>query len=269
MGPQDRGDDDAVERERVTRALVAAADGVDPQQVPVVLCQTGVDLLPVTGASVSLSAGQAVRVVWCATDTTALRLAEVQYTLGDGPCQAAVDHTAPVLAADLTSGPDARRWPVFAQEAVTLGVHSVCSLPLGTNGLAFGTLDFYRDTVGALEGRDLKVALLLCDALTFALAGLLHGQNPRPGGSEGGVASWVEAAEADHSEVNQAVGMIMVQLEANAEEALDRLRARAFAQGRTVTEMAREVLARTVRLSAELGPTDRKDRQRGKEEEGR
>ncbi|MGW6950206.1 PP2C family protein-serine/threonine phosphatase [Streptomyces xanthophaeus] len=47
------------------------------------------------------------------------RLAEAQYTLGDGPCHTALTRRAPVLAGDLTRGLDADRWPVFAQQAVT------------------------------------------------------------------------------------------------------------------------------------------------------
>ncbi len=40
--------------------------------------------------------------------------------------------------------------------------------------------------------------------------------------------------------------MIMVQLDVSAEEALLRLRARAFAQGRTTSEVARDVVNRTM-----------------------
>ncbi|WP_234341760.1 ANTAR domain-containing protein [Streptomyces sp. NRRL S-646] len=61
----------------------------------------------------------------------------------------------------------------------------------------------------------------------------------------------MEASEADHSEVYQAVGMVMVQLNLGAEQALDRMRARAFVQGRTVTEVARDILVRTLRLGSE------------------
>ncbi|MCG7208929.1 hypothetical protein MB828_34885 [Streptomyces arenae] len=48
----------------------------------------------------------------------------------------------------------------------------------------------------------------------------------------------------------------MVQLDAGPEEALDRMRARAFVEGRTVTEVAREVVARTVRFAMETDEAD-------------
>ncbi|MFV0134745.1 GAF and ANTAR domain-containing protein [Streptomyces sp. HMX87] len=47
----------------------------------------------------------------------------------------------------------------------------------------------------------------------------------------------------DHDEVHQAVGMIMAQLGVDADEALARLRARAFVRGRTAHDVARDVVA--------------------------
>ncbi|MEU4728946.1 hypothetical protein [Streptomyces sp. NPDC023588] len=80
------------------------------------------------------------RTLWWSSDNVARRLTEAQYTLGDGPCLTAVTRVAPVLAADLTQGADAARWPVFAQQAASLGVRAVFSLPLGSSAIAIGTL---------------------------------------------------------------------------------------------------------------------------------
>nr|WP_241267645.1 GAF and ANTAR domain-containing protein [Streptomyces scabichelini] len=234
------------DRWRITEALAAAASATDPRQVPQALCRASVDLLPVSGASISLVADSAVRITWCASDETAAGLAEAQYTLGDGPCRSALELAAPVLAEDLTRGRDARRWPVFAHQAVELDVRAVYSLPLGTGALAFGTLDLYRRSAGALSGEELGLALLVRDAITFAVLKLPFGADGSDATDGGGVASWVEAAEADHMEVHQAIGMVMVQLDVDPEQALDRIRARAFAQGRTVSELARDVVAGTV-----------------------
>ncbi|WP_329276614.1 GAF and ANTAR domain-containing protein [Streptomyces sp. NBC_01451] len=263
MWSQQRGDD-PWDRQHVTDALARASRGPGTRQVPAALCQATLRLLPVTGVSVSLGAGNSVRALWCASDETAARIAEAQYTLGDGPCRAALELAAPVLAADLTGGPDARRWPVFSQAAVELGVRAVFSLPLGTSGQAIGTLDLYRDAVGALSERELRIALLVRDAVTYAVLNQLPGAEDNGRSANGGVASWVEAAAADHAEVHQAVGMIMVQLGIDPRQALDRMRARAFAQGRTVTEVARDVLTRSVRFHP-----DEDTRRRGTDEEGR
>ncbi|MFF4362023.1 GAF and ANTAR domain-containing protein [Streptomyces sp. NPDC001604] len=247
----DREPSETEERARVTETLTAAAKGLSPDEIPQALCRVCVELLPVTGASVSIASGRTVRATWCASDSTAARLAEAQYTLGDGPCQSAIERAAAVLAADLTKAPDAGRWPVFAHEAVELGVRAVFSLPLGLGGATIGTLDLYRHTPGALSSRDLRIALWARDAVTFALMNLHAGYEADERAAEEGVASWMEASEADHSEVYQAVGMVMVQLNLGAEQALDRMRARAFAQGRTVTEVAHDILVRTLRLGSE------------------
>ncbi|OIJ96240.1 hypothetical protein BIV25_19650 [Streptomyces sp. MUSC 14] len=223
--------------------LASASEGVDTQQVPEALCRACVRLLPVTGASVSISGGPIARAIWCATGRVAARLAEAQYTLGEGPCQAALGTAGPVLAADLAEEPDSRRWPVFAHEAVGLGVRAVFSLPLGTDEAAIGTLDMYRDRPGGLSASQLGIALRARDAITLALMNLLpeHGSERVP---EDEGASWMRASQAEHSEVYQAMGIVMVQLRADPAEALDRMRARAFVQGRTVTEVARDVVAR-------------------------
>lgn len=119
-------------RRRIAAALAAAGDYRTPVQVPAQLCQVCVEVLPVSGASVSLSDySRMARTTWCASDDTAARLAEAQYTLGDGPCHSALALAAPVFAPDLAQAPDAQRWPFFARQAVELGVRAVFSLPLG------------------------------------------------------------------------------------------------------------------------------------------
>lgn len=252
---------DVRDRLRVTDALAAAARGVrdEPERMPAALCAACVRLLPVTGASVSISGGRGVQMTWCASDRVAARLAELQYTLGDGPCQTALEQGAPVIAADLTAGRDTRRWPVFAHEAAEMGVLAVFSLPLGVSGAAVGTLDLYCDRVGGLSDPDLRTALWVRDAVTYALMSVQPAYDGTEDEAEEAVASWVEASEADHTEVYQAVGMVMVQMDVDPEQALDRMRARAFAEGRTVSQVAREVLARRLRFRPE--PDGRDDDQ--------
>ncbi|MGW1165437.1 GAF and ANTAR domain-containing protein [Streptomyces sp. NPDC002550] len=242
----------------VRETLAAAARGTDdPHAIPGALCQACVRLLPISGSSVSISGGRGVRVTWCASDRVAARLAELQYTVGDGPCQTALDRGAPVVAADLGDGPDARRWPIFAHEAVALGVRAVFSLPLGVSGAAIGTLDLYSERAGGLTEQDMRTALWVRDAVTYALVSLQAvGHDIAEADTEDGVASWVAASEADHTEVYQAVGMVMVQLDLDPEQALDRLRARAYAEGRTVSQVSREVLARKLRFQEETEADD-------------
>ncbi|MFI6146991.1 GAF and ANTAR domain-containing protein [Streptomyces sp. NPDC051109] len=224
-----------------------AVDGVTGKDVPAALCRAGVDLMDVTGASVSLSGEDAdTRTLWWSSDEVAGRLAEAQYTLGDGPSLTSVTHRSPVLAADLTQGADVARWPVFAQQAMSLGVRAVFSLPLGSSAIAIGSLDLYRDTTGPLSDRDRSLAFPAADAITTALLAL-QAQEPRAAGS-GLAGPWLDDAETDHEEVHQATGMIMVHLGVDPHHALARLRAHAFANGQTVTEAAFDVIAGRIRF---------------------
>ncbi|MEU3844678.1 GAF and ANTAR domain-containing protein [Streptomyces sp. NPDC028635] len=230
-------------RGRVARALVAGVRGLPPAEVPDALCRTCTELLPwVSGVSVSVLGRDAdTGVVLCASDAVATRVAEIQYTLGEGPCAEAVRLRAPVFATDLAGVPDTRRWPLFCDQAAEAGVRAVFSLPLTVTGAALGTLDLYRRSPGAPSEDQVGTALMVADAVTVAVVALGH----RSAGADG-AGTWLDGAESDHEEVHQATGMLMVQLGVGAEEAALLLRARAFAQDRTTTEIARAVIARTL-----------------------
>ncbi|MGW7458023.1 GAF and ANTAR domain-containing protein [Streptomyces sp. NPDC054797] len=230
---------------RLSGLFVGGLDGSAAEEAPAALARACVDLMDVSGASVSLHGDADVRSLWWSSDGVASRLAEAQYTLGEGPCRTVLEQAAPVFAADLTRGPDAGRWPLFAQQAVELGVQAVFSLPLGSSGLAIGTLDLYRDRPGPLTERDRSLAFPAADAITTALLAL-QAQDPGAGTDLDG--SWLDAAETDHEEVHQATGMIMVYLGVDPQDALARLRAHAFSHGQSVTEAAFAVIAGRIRF---------------------
>ncbi|MGC9497707.1 GAF and ANTAR domain-containing protein [Streptomyces sp. WG7] len=221
---------------RAAEVIAGEVRDAPPGEVPGRLCGAAVRLLPVTGASASLR-GDGVPVRLCASGDRASYLAEIQATLGDGPCVSAAESGAPVLACDLTAGADAGRWPVFAQQATAVGIRAVYALPLGSDAVCLGTLDLYRDTPGGLTGPQLRVARLVAGVMTVALMALPRGEE-----------AWLDELAGDHDEVYQAVGMIMAQLGVGADEALARLRADAFARGRTAHDVARDVLTHRRRL---------------------
>ncbi|MFD9116456.1 GAF and ANTAR domain-containing protein [Streptomyces bottropensis] len=245
LGAGNAGQETDVERARIAHELIAAVRGLPPSDVPAALCRACVTLLPVaSGLSVSvLGDGTEMGVVLCASDDVAARLAEVQYTLGEGTCMEAVRLRAPVFATDLTRMPDSRRWPLFAAQAARSGAESAFSLPLTGAGRALGTLDLYRGTPGRLSRGEVRTALLVAEAVTLTVIALDHA-SPAPEG----VLTWLAGAESDREEVHQATGMIMVWLGVSAEEALLRVRARAFAEGRTSVEIARAIIDRTMDL---------------------
>ncbi|KES04341.1 diguanylate cyclase [Streptomyces toyocaensis] len=230
------------EYERVGEAVSAGLRGAGPAAVPGRLCAVAVALLPVDGASVSLR-GDSMPVQLGASGPRAARLAQLQATLGDGPCCHVLATGAPVLARDLTADDSVHRWPVFAQQALGAGVRAVYALPLGSGGVCVGTLDLYRDTPGALTDRQLQVARLVAGVMTVALVDL-------PYDSRDGDEPWLSGLATDHDRVHQAVGMIMVQLGIGADEALARLRGDAFAHGRTALEVALDVVSHRRRFES-------------------
>ncbi|MEU1849438.1 GAF and ANTAR domain-containing protein [Streptomyces sp. NPDC019990] len=246
-GSRRTGDDEPGSQvSRAVDAIARRVRGAGPGEVPGRLCEVAVELLPVTGASVSLR-GDGMPVQVSASSEHAAHLAQIQATLGDGPCQSAVEDRAAVLACDLTSGRDADRWPVFAQQATAAGTRAVYALPLGCEGVCVGTLDLYRDSPGGLTDRQLRVARLVAGVMTAALMSLPHGDEAGARDGE----DWLSGLAAGHDEVCQAVGMIMAQLGLGADDALARLRGDAFAHGRTALEMARDVIAHRRRLEWE------------------
>ncbi|MFH7596704.1 ANTAR domain-containing protein [Streptomyces racemochromogenes] len=223
----------------VVREIATALTGVPAEDVPGRLCAALLNLLPVTGLALNLTAEGIYSTTLGATDATASRLADIQFTLGEGPGVRAAEVSAPVLAPDLSQ--DARRWPLFVPQALQTGARAMYAIPLGNSTVVIGTLDLYRDTAGRLAPADLASAVLAADASTAVLAGLDHGK-----ASPEGVASWLHGAGEAHNEVYQAAGMLMAQLGAKADEALLLLRARAFREGRTATEVAEDVLLRRI-----------------------
>ncbi|WP_210573803.1 GAF and ANTAR domain-containing protein [Streptomyces sp. GESEQ-4] len=238
------------QRDPTARVIGEEVRGARPAEVPGRLCAVAVRLVDVTGATVSLHGG-GMPVQLCASDELAERLTEIQATLGEGPCLSAAQDGAAVFAEDLAGEEGARRWPVFAMEATAVGIRAAYAVPLGgeddgagPEGLeCLGTLDLYRREPGALDARDLRTARLVAGVMTVALMAL-----PREEDGALDPGRWLSGLATEHDEIYQATGMIMAQLGVGADEAMARLRGRAFAQERTAVDVARDVVAQRVRF---------------------
>lgn len=230
-------------RDRVAEVIAEETRGCDPGEMPERLCSAAVRLLPVSGASVSLR-GAGMPVPLSASGERAAYLMEMQITLGDGPCVEAAETGTAVFATDLVGARDTSRWPVYAHQAAAAGVRAVYALPLGDGTVCVGTLDLYRDVPGALADGEVRTARSVADVMTAALVALPHGEENGTGGD----GLWLSPMAMEHDEVYQAVGMVMAQRGAGAEEALDLLRGHAFAHDSTVLAVSHEVVTRRLRL---------------------
>ncbi|SDO07980.1 ANTAR domain-containing protein [Streptomyces sp. cf386] len=231
------------ERAGAADAIAEGVRDVGPGDIPARLCDVAVRLLPVTGASVSLHT-DGMPVQLGASNAQAAYVTEIQATLGDGPCQSAAASGAAVLACDLTAGRDVLRWPVFAQQATAAGVRAVYSMPLGNDSVCVGTLDLYSDTPGDLTDHELRTARLMAGMMTVALMALSRAEDT--GGPDDEL--WLSGLATEQDQVYQATGMIMAQLGVGTDEALARLRAHAFAHGRTALDVAGDVVGHRLRF---------------------
>jgi GAF domain/ANTAR domain len=205
------------------------------------LCSAAVRSVPASGAGVSVMTDGGVRGVAAASDAASELIDELQFALGEGPCMDAFASRRPVMEADLAAG-GAARWPLYAAAANTHGVRAAFALPLQVGAARLGVLDLYRNQPGPLSADELVWALGFADVATTML--LDAQQVAQPGAADHGL----DEVLAYRFELHQAQGMIMVQLGVSLAAAMALLRAYAYAHDRSLDEVARDVVARTLRL---------------------
>ncbi|MFI6409251.1 GAF and ANTAR domain-containing protein [Streptomyces sp. NPDC050548] len=241
MGPDSRS-----ERIQVLVAEQAALRGVRVGVVDV--CTAAVAALPVGGAGLSAMSGTARSHPLCSTDDISEQLEELQLTLGEGPCVDAFRHGSAVLTPDLLTRGLQDRWMVFAYAALEAGARAVFALPLQMGAISLGVLDLYAQVPVRLDAEELADALAFADLATLVL---LDARIDETGAPHGGRA---EDLGAYRAEIDQASGVLTVQLGVDIEEAFVRLRGHAFAQGRRLAEVAADVVARRLRFSPDGEP---------------
>jgi hypothetical protein len=236
--------------------LVAAHAATHGRRVSVAdVCAVAVSSAQAGGAWLSAASGRGPDFVMCVTDLVSEQLAEVQLTLGEGPCQDVLATAAPVLAGDLSDEESGRRWPGFTAEARGLGAEAVFAFPLMIGAIRAGVMGLYRGSPGPLTGAAFGDCLLLGDAATVLLLdGLDPGARGAGDGDGAGPAGQPPDLALHRAEVDQATGMLTVQLGATVAEAYARLRAYAYAQDRRLAEVAGDIVARRLRLDPDPAP---------------
>ena len=174
------------------------------------------------------------------TNEVSALIEDLQYTLGEGPCVDAYRRRVPILEPDLAA--DWTRWLAFSPPALEAGVRAVFGFPLQIGAARLGALNLYRDQPGPLTDDQHADALVLTSVATRAILALQAGARP------GELADELDLEGEFHLVVHQASGMVAAQLDVSLSDALVRLRARAFATGRSVAEIARDVVERRARF---------------------
>jgi ANTAR domain len=226
-----------VSGDRLGVVLAAVADGYGDGTRSVLdrVCAAGVLLLSLRGAGLSLIVDGELRGTAGVSDPGIAVVQQLQLALGEGPCVDAWGGGVVVLEPDLAD-PVLVRWPAFALAGVEAGVRAVFAFPLQIGAIGIGVLVLYRDRPGVLSEEELTRGLVLADVATQIIVGL-------QAGAPADKLHELLASEPPHwAEVHQATGMVAVQLGVALDEAFVRLRARAFAEGRPLRLLARDVV---------------------------
>lgn len=212
------------------------------------LCVACLPLLGVDAAAVSIIDEGESRGTFGASDAAARLLDSLQFTAGEGPCLEAAHTMVPVLVPDLFAQ-DEPRWPAFKDAAERSGVRAVFAIPIQVGMIGLGAVDLFRSVAGPLSTVQLTDALMVADAAAQILLDLVDESSALTGRGDP-LAQWAQVASLSRSEVYQATGMIMAQLDLSPAAALVRLRAYAFAHELTASEVAQLVTSRQLRMEA-------------------
>jgi ANTAR domain len=222
-------------------------------------CVAAVAAVEVTGAWLmaarSAEAGHLMRV----TDKASELLAELEVTLGEGPGPDAAASGGPVLASDLDDKDALRRWPAFAPAARQAGAAAIFAFPLQLGAIRTGVMTLYRVRSGPLSAFQLGDALIFADTATMLLLDAQDRSARAPWPAEAGPGGQPADLTRHRAEIDQATGMLTEQLGVGIAEAFIRLRAYAYAHDRRLSDLARDIVARRLRLSPD--PDPRKDYQ--------
>jgi hypothetical protein len=197
----------------------------------------GADLVSITLAT---SSGYATPVY---TDDLALKLDEVQYRLGEGPCVEATGTPGLGLtfSRDLGQGV---QFPAFGPAAAELGAHSVLAVGLFPQGEdpRFGALNIYAYEAGGLDELDRDLALILAAHASTALAGTVAST------SAGLEVAQLRQALQSRDVIGQAKGILMERRGISADESFDVLRRASQSLNNKLTTVAQTLVDRRTEI---------------------
>jgi hypothetical protein len=215
-----------------------------PELLPERLSLACARMLPVDGAGISVADAAGQRIPLGASSTDAACAERLQFTAGDGPCTSAQAAREPVFA---VLGTLYRRWPAFAELLVSRTPYrAVVALPLGEAIAGLGAIDLYFEREDEVPALDVFEAMALGGLVTSALSeAAVWSDWPAERGPD-----WLHGpTAAQRAAVWEAMGKVSLVLEVESPAALELMRAMARARGRTVDEVAADLL--TARLDAE------------------
>jgi hypothetical protein len=210
----------------------------DPALLPVRLARACAETLDVDAASLSLVDSNGERVPLGASRTDAETAERLQFTAGAGPCMTAQETRQPVFAVEQDLW---RRWPVFADLLFAqTPFRGVVALPLQPALAGPGAIDLFFEDPDAVTRLDVFGAMAVGELVTSVLSDAAVWSTWTP--DEG--PDWLRGpAPQRRAAVWEAMGKVGIDLEVGAATALALLRCAAYASGRTVDDVAEDLLS--------------------------
>lgn len=217
---------------RMTVALTAR-DAVQPLSGR--LCDVYRELAGAEGAALTVRYQSTNRVTLSTTNEVARRLEDLQDVMGEGPGHSASESGQIEICA--VPGTASSRWSIFVEAAQDIvDKTTVHAVPMRPERDVFGVITLYHDHGNrklALERGQLQFLANVVGAVLI-------------GDKEAAAASgpWLSRAT-----IHQATGMVVAQLRVSPEDALAVLRAHAYGQQATLSEIASAVIERRVKFA--------------------
>jgi GAF domain-containing protein len=172
------------------------------------------------------------------TGETSLRLDELQYVRGAGPCLSAATGKTTVEVPD-TAADD--RWDSWGPEAARAGMGSVLSLSLPIGEAVSGALNVYGAPAGAFDAAAVTLAQTFVRYAAVALA------NAHLYDTTASLAQHMQAAMESRAVIEQAKGIIMGERRCTADEAFAILTKVSQDTNRKLRDVAAALVERTQR----------------------
>jgi GAF domain-containing protein len=207
-------------------------DGPDVTDFLQQLAALASGIVPGTHCGITLRRdGQIATVV--SSDDAAVRMDEVQYLRGRGPCLAAIQEGTRIEVPDMETE---TRWGDYAGHALANGIRSAFSLPLTIDGHPQGALNLFATTPHAFTDHDIERAEAFTAQAATALTILLRHASHTVLDDE------LRDALVTRAVIDQALGILMVTRKISAHEAFEVLRHAPQTTNRKVSTIAAELI---------------------------
>jgi hypothetical protein len=213
-----------------------------PELLPVRLAIAAARTLGVDGAGISMVDAAQQRMPLGASSDDAATAERLQFTAGEGPCMTAQDTRHPVFAVEEDLR---RRWPVFSDLMfAATPFRAVVALPLLVALAGAGAIDLFFTRSADVADLEVFEALAVGELVASALSDAAVWSTWSP---EAGPDWLYGATPRRRAAVWEAMGKLGVDLEIGAPTALALMRANAYGRGRSVDDVAADLLSGRLR----------------------